>query len=57
MKKTYIRPTSTMIELNLVNVLATSTGDTNNNLNWNAGDGTGVGVKEETEGDELGEIG
>lgn len=57
MKKTYIRPTSTAIELNLVNVLAASTGDTNNNLNWDAGNGTGVEVKDETSDTDLGEIG
>lgn len=46
-----------MIELNLVNVLAASTGDTNNNLNWDAGNGTGVEVKDETSDTDLGEIG
>lgn len=56
MKKTYITPTSTALELTLVHMLAASNGS-NSILKWNAGDGTGGETREEGDGDDLGEIG
>lgn len=57
MKKTYIRPTSTAVELNLVNMLAASSTESKSNLNWDSGEGTSIGVNEETDNTDLGIIG